>query len=531
MSQLSRKPVEQAIQENLTGIQNILGEVLWHSLTLDPTIEEVSCQHYQDIDEQIKQYTSSDERAAQFGKGCRFLEVAAYAHVTGYLLAQDKDWQVTLSDVSVDTLALGAKHANEMGLDTSAVRRTAVDFHDLPFETGEFDVVYISAALHHTDRWETVLRELMRVVTPGGLLIIQCEPVMREFCLYNFETNRPGEFRPIEAELDRLEILRTIAQPYYGSRPEFLFGMIENQKMPIDTILEIIKQKGEIIQLEVDVNISMSAFDKDILEVDGTDREIEGYIVSELSKRACSAEKFMHDIDHALGIRMPEQSDIERLAHKVAPMITDLPDLDSPEYKTALASIFGGSIKVVAKIGDHSSADIEKRYPVYCKNVRKGVDIAFPPNLSEILEKTEDLLPEIQHASASELERYFPPSEWDVGYIEGTETKYLSLMRRSGNIVLQTDAINTSWIVLIRVWADPSQNPFRVSLFVDDDEVAGFDVYQTESFLLNAFISKMEPGSAVSLRAIPIGSADVPSDKVLPVTVGAARFIAINNAT
>lgn len=529
MNQLNKNSIDQNIHDHLDDIENILGEVLWHALTDDPTIEEVSRQHFKDIEEQVLKYSESSDSSEQFGRGCRFLEVAAYAHVTGYLLAHEKGWQVTLTDISVDTLDVGAKHAKEMGLDASIVHRAAVDFHDLPFETGEFDVVYISAALHHTNRWEKVLRELMRVVTPGGLLILQCEPLKREFCLYNFETNRPGEFRPIEAELDRLEILRTIAQPYYGSRPESLFGMIENQKMPINTIIDIIEERGEIEYLEIDTNICMSSFEKDVLSSGRDKSEVEKYIINELSKRASAAAQLMDDIDHSLGIRMPGHSDIEQLAHHVAPMLAGLPEPDSPGYMAALASIFGGAVTITARIGEHSSQDAEPRYPVYCKSKRKGVDIAFPPSVSEILEITEDLLPDIQDATASMLEKYFPPSEWQVGWIEGSDTKYLSLVGQVGKIVLQTDTLNASYIILMRVWADPSRFPFRVLLYANEEEVAGFDVYQTESFLLKAFISSLKMKPILYLKVSPIGSSGILPDEDFPVTVGAARIITIND--
>ena len=531
MSQLNKKSVEQNVRDNLIDIQNILGEVLWHALTVDPTIEEVSRQHFKDIEAQVAEYASADGKTDRFGKGCKFLEVAAYAHVTGYLFAVEKDWQVTLSDVSVDTLALGESHASQMGLDTSLVRRSAVDFHDLPFETGEFDVVYISAALHHTKRWETVLRELMRVVAPGGLLILQCEPLNREFCLYNFESNRPEEFRKIEAELDRLEIFRTIAQPYPGSRPEALFGMIENQNMAIDVMLSIVEEKGKISCLDIDTNICLSAFENSILSAGKDEAEVERYIIKELSERASIAEVSLTDLDRLLGINMPTLSDIESLAKRVAPMVTALPDPEAANYKTVLATIFGGSVKITAQISGNTPSAANSRYPVYCKDKRKQVDIAYPTRLSDILEITEDLLPDIQDASVSELDKYFMSPEWNTGFIEGSDAKFFSLMERSGKIGLMTDVVDAALIVLLRVWANPSPVPFRVSLCLDEEEVAGFDVYQAESFLLNAFVTELEAKPAFSLRVLPIGPSDLPAESVMPVTVGAVRIIAINNVS
>ncbi|MCH5374543.1 MAG: class I SAM-dependent methyltransferase, partial [Planctomycetes bacterium] len=120
---------------------NILGEVLWHSATLDPSLEAISRDHMTKILSHVPDPSAS----------IAFLEVAAYAHVTGDLLAAEHGWKVTLTDISADTLARGHRLAHELGLVCSrSVRRVAADFHDLPFHDEEFDIVYIASALHHT---------------------------------------------------------------------------------------------------------------------------------------------------------------------------------------------------------------------------------------------------------------------------------------------------------------------------------------------------------------------------------------------
>ena len=160
------------------------------------------------------------------------------------IFAQQYDWDITLSDISVQTLALGARQAQMNGLDPDQARRVAIDFHDLPFPDGAFDIVYIASALHHTRRWQMVLKELQRVTAPNGLLILQNEPCRRFFCFYKFPTNRPEKYRPIEVELKQQGIIKTIAEPFPGSCPETLFGMIENQKMPLPEILQILSSEA-----------------------------------------------------------------------------------------------------------------------------------------------------------------------------------------------------------------------------------------------------------------------------------------------
>ena len=53
------------------------------------------------------------------------------------------------------------------------VRGEARDASDLScFRDGEFDLVYASAALHHTLKYAGALEELVRVIRPGGRLVL-----------------------------------------------------------------------------------------------------------------------------------------------------------------------------------------------------------------------------------------------------------------------------------------------------------------------------------------------------------------------
>jgi len=527
VSETGRVEEQKPAVQYMSEIQNILGEVLWHSVTVDHTIESVSKQHRDEFLKQAKKRLPHLKKFGHASRQPRLLEVAAYAHVSGYMLAEAKDWQVTLSDCSVETLALGARRAQQLGLDIDRVRRAAVDFHDLPFEDGAFDVVYIASALHHTLRWQTVLRELMRVLATDGILILQNEPINRDFCFYGFETNRPGEYRPIEAELDRQGILQTVAQPYPGSRPEALFGMVENQNMPIKEILNIIESQGAIEQLDIDFDICMSPFEKKILKVKRDELVLAGHIQQELASRLEAARKCADAIDTALGKRLPSTLEIEVFARKAAKQIVALPDKSGEDYRIALANLFGGAIKVVArKTAAHSGSDTG-RSSVYFSDNRKGVDIAFPPRLTRVLERTEDLVPDIQAASTSELEEYFNSDDWTFGENEELANRFVVLKDFAGRVILRPHDAGGRIVILVRIWADPSAGPFRVALHADDREVSGADVYQVESFLLSAELSTDGAAPDLSIRVKSVAAADKALTDVPPVTVGAVRIVSI----
>lgn len=57
------------------------------------------------------------------------------------------------------------------------ITRMPADFHKLDFPNNYFDFVVCSAALHHATHLLTVLRELRRVLKPGGQVVALREPV------------------------------------------------------------------------------------------------------------------------------------------------------------------------------------------------------------------------------------------------------------------------------------------------------------------------------------------------------------------
>ncbi len=80
--------------------------------------------------------------------------------------------RATLLDLSPVAIEIGLRRAaaNDVG---HLVRGYARDASDLScFGHGEFDLIYASAALHHTLKYPNALAELLRVLRPGGRLIL-----------------------------------------------------------------------------------------------------------------------------------------------------------------------------------------------------------------------------------------------------------------------------------------------------------------------------------------------------------------------
>lgn len=78
---------------------------------------------------------------------------------------------ITGVDLSTDMIALARQQAHQAGLE-ARVRFEVADGVALPFPDGAVDLVVSTLSMHHWERKAAVLRELARVVRPGGAIRI-----------------------------------------------------------------------------------------------------------------------------------------------------------------------------------------------------------------------------------------------------------------------------------------------------------------------------------------------------------------------
>jgi ubiquinone/menaquinone biosynthesis C-methylase UbiE len=493
-------PEEDKISTAQATVQSVLGEVLWHAVTVDPTLLSISEHHFHEISRVIGTYLPQFGAPARwndvlFGRKRqnRLLEVASYAHVTGYQVAKQFNADVALTDISVETLALGARVAGENDLPLERVSRIACDFHDLPFEDDQFDMVYIASALHHTWNWQSVVRQMMRVLAPGGLLFVQNEPVHRALALYKFRTNRPDALRPFEKALAKAELSRIVGDPIPGSRPEILFGMIENQTIPLAGLKTELRRWGSIEEFTAGTNESIGDFEKALLaRRDQTVQEIETFLLTELTRRVEEVRPSLTPDDIALGYSLPSEAELTELARATAPLVRQLPaDSSSDEYIDAAAALFGAAIKLVVRKNGRARA--KRSRPLrYAWGTRAGVAIGYPPEVNRLLEGALDLLPDVQTAHEDELHKAFPRDEWTI---VDTKVKVRVLVSKGTRATIRCAGPEKESTVtlLFRVNVAHHGEHYRVRISHDGVALKEIPVYQSDSMLIQASVRAVEP--------------------------------------
>jgi SAM-dependent methyltransferase len=101
-------------------------------------------------------------------------------------------------------------------IDAGAIDLRQGDVNGLPFDSGTFDIAWASNVLHHEDRPVETLRELARVVRPGGWVALLDSDISGSF-----------PFLPWPPELEqrlRAAYLRGEQDAYGGTLPYFFAG-------------------------------------------------------------------------------------------------------------------------------------------------------------------------------------------------------------------------------------------------------------------------------------------------------------------
>ncbi len=99
--------------------------------------------------------------------GEHYLDVGTGNGLAAIHVARTYHLDVMGVDIDPEQIRLAA--AKAQGIE--GVEFSTQDATQLPFQDGEFDIVFTSKALHHVPNWQDAIVEMVRVLKPGGHLL------------------------------------------------------------------------------------------------------------------------------------------------------------------------------------------------------------------------------------------------------------------------------------------------------------------------------------------------------------------------
>lgn len=158
----------------------------------------------------------------------RVLDVATGTGHTAFAFAPHVR-EVMATDITPEMLAEGEKLKAELGMNAQRVEFRIADAHDLPFEDESFNVVTCRRAAHHFADIRRALREMHRVLRPGGRLVIDDRSVPEDDFVdttlnrldWLHDHSHVRQYRPSEWErmLHEVGCKTEVIKPYTKHRP------------------------------------------------------------------------------------------------------------------------------------------------------------------------------------------------------------------------------------------------------------------------------------------------------------------------
>lgn len=161
-----------------------------------------------------------------------FLEIGAGVSQTALLLRNEFDLDGAATDISLHALDAAAEIADRLKYSKLPLR-ICCDARWLPFQDQVFPLAYCFQTLHHFADPGPILREVQRVLAPGGYFYLSEEPIRRWLCLNLYRCERLEDLKGFDKWLYDTGLLRYVAEAYIGSNPESTWGIMENESISL----------------------------------------------------------------------------------------------------------------------------------------------------------------------------------------------------------------------------------------------------------------------------------------------------------
>ena len=116
---------------------------------------------------QVSHYAEKMLKRIDFQAGQTYLDFGCGNGAAAINLATKYPLEIIGIDVDLDQIRL----AQQASCHLTNIRFIPVDGTRLPFDDGEFDIVFTNKVTHHIPNWLEAVAEMARVVKPGGHLI------------------------------------------------------------------------------------------------------------------------------------------------------------------------------------------------------------------------------------------------------------------------------------------------------------------------------------------------------------------------
>lgn len=173
---------------------------------------------------QVCESVEIGKRLHDHGSGSDVLDVGTGTALIPIELCQRSVFcRITAIDLAQNMLNVAQQNVDAAGL-TATIKLSQVDAKHMPYQDGQFDVVMSNSIVHHIPEPKQVLAEMIRVVRPGGVLVVR-------------DLLRPNDLETLD------ELVRTYAGDANDHQQQ-MFRDSLHAALTVDEMAEILEQLG-----------------------------------------------------------------------------------------------------------------------------------------------------------------------------------------------------------------------------------------------------------------------------------------------